>query len=176
MPTVRACSKPVAMASLAALVTVLLTTAPIAHSSGVRARNSAKEQQDMTRKKAGSGVTISHKIEGTPAAGQPFVVTLDFTGVNDPQGATVNVSAENGLLISGQTSTTLTPGAAGRMTVNASASGDGVYFLNVFTKQGAASGATSIPIKVGAGQMPLEKSGQVKSSARGERVISLPAK
>lgn len=167
----------IVVCGVGALGVYLLSAAPTAHGSGAAVINSeSKPMVNSKPGKPGSGVTVTHKINGAPQAGQPFSITLQFNGVSDPQGATVRVSGEGALQVSGDTSATLAAGSPASMTLGALASADGVYFLNVFTQQGTLSGASSIPIKVGAGQVATEKHGQVKQAPGAERVISLPSK
>lgn len=150
------------------------TSTPRRHA--VAAGESSKQAPGASHVKVGSGVSVNARVDGAPAAGQPFAITLNFSGVSDPAGATVEVSADGGLQLSGATRATLPAGSGGSMALTATAPADGMYFLNVFTRQGTLAGATSVPVKVGSGQMSLEKRGQVKSMPSGERVISLPAK
>jgi hypothetical protein len=167
----------IVVCGVGALGVYLLSAAPFAHGSGAAVVN--RESKPMVHSKPGkpgSGVTVTHKIDGSPQAGRAFSITLSFNGVSDPQGATVRVSSEGALQVSGDTSATLAAGSQASMKLGALANADGVYFLNVFTQQGTLSGASSIPIKVGAGQLSTEKHGQIKQAPGAERVISLPSK
>lgn len=127
-------------------------------------------------KKGGSGVAVSYRIDGTPRAGGVANLVLQFSGITDPQGATIELSAEAPASLEGNKSIRLAPGSNDLANVAVNVPKDGVYFLNVFSQQGGRSAATSIPIQVGAGQAVMEKQGTGQVTKDGERVRSMPSK
>lgn len=128
-------------------------------------------------KKPGSGVTLAYRVEGAVSAKVPTEVTLRFGSVTSPDGATVAVAGTDGLVLAETTSAKLTAHAAQQeLRVRVTAPADGVYYLNVTTRQGGRAHVTSVPITVGKGKVKLQKNGSVQTMPNGERVVSLPSR
>lgn len=147
-----------------------------ADKSSAGAGKSAAGFSSAPTKKGGSGVAVSYRIDGTPRAGGVANVVLQFSGVSDPQGATIELSAEAPAGFEGNKSIKLAPGSNETANVAVNVPKDGVFFLNVFSQQGGRSAATSIPIQVGAGQVNIEKQGAGQVTKDGERIRSMPSK
>jgi hypothetical protein len=128
----------------------------------------------------GSGVTVRFRIDGSPRIGQPLSVTLNFDGVTDPAGATVNFTADAGLSLQTES---LPPGPialpAGRssdLVVQVVPSTDALAYLNVFTTQRGVTSATSVPVQVGNAAGAMKSSGELKQTPAGEKIISMPVR
>ncbi|MGJ7529010.1 hypothetical protein [Variovorax sp. GB1P17] len=128
------------------------------------------------RKPNDSGVTLRYQLEGTPQAGKAVAVVLQFDGVSNPDGATVRITTDTGLTLSGASTLALPAGKRTGATVSVVSQGEGLAYLNVFIQQGDATSAISIPIQTGAVKPALKSSGDLKSTPDGENIISMPAK
>jgi len=130
----------------------------------------------VAAKKGGSGVNIAYRIEGVPQANVPTRITLEFSGISAPDGAIASFAAEEPAVLTSGSTLTLGPKQTQTTSVLVTATEDGMYFVNVTTLQAGRSSVMSIPVKVGAGELRLEKHGTVETTPSGERVISLPPK
>jgi len=128
------------------------------------------------RKPNDSGVTLKFRLDATPQVGRGTPVVLQFSGVTDPEGATVRLSADDGLTVSGSDSLTLPTGKRTSVTVTVVSEREGLAYLNVFITQKGAVSAVSIPIQTGAAAPVMKSSGELKSTPDGENIITMPAK
>ncbi len=129
-----------------------------------------------SRKPNDSGVKLQYRLGGTPQVGKPTVVVLQFDGVSDPAGASVTLTVDAGLTLSGSASLSLPPGQRSTASVTVISGGDGLAYLNVFIKQGGRTSAISIPIQTGTAAPAMKANGEIKSLPDGDNIISLPAK
>lgn len=129
-----------------------------------------------TVKKGGSGVSVAYRIEGVPQANVPTSITVEFSGVGESGDALASFSAEEPAVLTSAPSLTISSNQTSVANVLVNAPADGVYFVNVTTRQAGRSSVVSIPVKVGAGTPRLERSGTVQTTPSGEHVISLPSK
>lgn len=127
------------------------------------------------RKPNDSGVAIQYRVEGTGQAGRPVSVFLQFDGVTDPAGATVRLTTDAGLTLATKNSLALPAGQRTTATATVTSSGDGLAYLNVFVTQNGAMSIVAIPIQTGSGVPATKPAGDMKPSADGEKVISMPA-
>lgn len=149
--------------------------APGAH----QAKSTSHRGAPMTtvaRKPNDSGVILKFRLDATPQVGRGTPVVLAFSGVTDPEGATVRLSADAGLSISGSDSLTLPTGKRTSATVTVVSEREGLAYLNVFITQKGAVSAVSIPIQTGTAAPVLKSSGELKSTPDGENIITMPAK
>jgi len=128
------------------------------------------------RKPNDSGVTLKFRLDATPQVGRGTPVVLQFSGVTDPEGATVRLSADDGLTVSGSDSLTLPTGKRTSATVTVVSEREGLAYLNVFITQKGAVSAISIPIQTGTAAPVMKPSGELKSTPDGEKIITMPAK
>ncbi|RIX75541.1 hypothetical protein [Acidovorax cavernicola] len=149
------------------------TTAKLSSSAS---KGAASTWATASRKPNDSGVKLQYRLDGTPQAGKPTVVVLQFDGVSDPAGASVTLSVDAGLTLSGSASFSLSPGQRSDASVTVVSRGDGLAYLNVFIKQGGRTSAISIPIQTGTAAPAMKAGGEVKSLPDGENIISQPAK
>lgn len=126
-------------------------------------------------KKAGAGITVSYRVEGTPRAGVPTYVTLRFSGVHAAD-ATARFDSPDGISIERVGPLALVADATTETRVAVTAATDGYYFLNVLTAQGGRTSVIAVPIKVGNVERKLAKHGEVRQTPGGEPVVVLPAR
>ena len=126
-------------------------------------------------KKGGSGVNVAYRVDGSGQPNVPVQVTVEFSGVRAPGGATASFAAEAPAVLNAP-GLTLSPGQRHSTTLTVTAPADGIYFVNVTTVQDGRPSVVSIPLKVGTGGVRLQKQGTVQTMPSGEKVISLPSK
>lgn len=128
------------------------------------------------RKANGSGIEVQFRIDGTPRLGEALPITLSFVGVVDPSAATVRFTADPGLSLPAAFLSKL-PLAAGEpiatLTVPVTPTAEGLAYLNIFTTQGGATSANSVPVQVGK-VAAAKPSGELKSTPTGEKILIVP--
>jgi len=139
-------------------------------------QSAAQPMATASRKSNDSGVTLQYQFSGNPQVGKPTVITLRFDGVTNPDGATVRLSPDTGLTLSGSNTLTLPSGASTSTTVTVVSDREGLAYLNVFIAQGNARSAISIPVQTGSDAPAMKPTGEVKAMPGGEKIISLPAR
>lgn len=128
------------------------------------------------RKPNDSGVLIQYRVEGTAQVGRPIAVVLQFDGVSDPAGATARLTTDAGLSLTTSSSLALPAGRSTTATATVTSDRDGLAYLNVFVTQNGAMSIVAIPIQTGKSAPAMKAAGEMKSSAEGEKIISMPAK
>jgi len=128
------------------------------------------------RKPNDSGVSIQYRVEGAATVGRAISVVLQFDGVSDPAGATARLTADAGLTLATSSNLTLPAGKSTTATATVTSDREGLAYLNVFVTQNGAMSIVAIPIQTGASVPAMKAAGELKSSAEGEKIISLPAK
>jgi len=157
----------------AALACALALALPLAASA---AGPGGKTMTTAPMKSNGSGVQVQYLVDGTPEAGRPVPVVLAFDGIA-ATGATVRLATEGGLVLAGaETSRSLPAGPATTWTVEVVPAATGIGYLNVFTTQGGATSATSIPVAVGKPSASMPASGALKQSTDGEKILPIQVK
>jgi hypothetical protein len=168
----------------AACLTLAAASAPV-FADGVPAPRTAKHAASsrnaapMTvaaRKPNDSGVVIQFRVEGTPQVGRPISVVLQFDGVSDPAGATARLTTDAGLTLTTSSSLALPAGQRTTATAMVTSDREGLAYLNVFVTQNGAMSIIAIPVQTGSAAPAMKAAGEMKSSAEGEKIISLPAK
>ncbi|PIF75374.1 hypothetical protein CLU95_2521 [Variovorax sp. 54] len=129
-----------------------------------------------SRKPNDSGVKLQYRLAGTPQAGKPTVVVLQFDGVSDPAGASVTLTVDAGLTLSSSPSLSVPAGQRSDASVTVISQGGGLAYLNVFITQGGRTSAISIPIQTGAAAPAMKANGDIKPLPDGDNIISQPAK
>jgi hypothetical protein len=125
----------------------------------------------------GSGVSVQYRVDGTPQAGSAVSVVLSFDGITDSAGASVRLTAEGGLSLSGAGGTQPLPaGQTTTLTVQVVPSAEGIGYLHVFTTQRGATSATSVPVQVGKTPSALPASGTLKQTPDGDKIRPMPVK
>lgn len=166
--------------ALAWLAFALATLAAPALADGIPgargARQAAAPMTTASRKPNDSGVRLQYRVDSAPQVGKPTAVVLQFDGVTNPEGATVRLSPDAGLTLSGNDTLTLPAGVRTSATVTVVSDREGLAYLNVFIAQGGARSAISIPVRTGAMAPASKPADEVKSMPGGENIISLPAK
>ncbi|QOF78138.1 hypothetical protein IG196_28165 [Variovorax sp. 38R] len=161
-------------------VSALADGIPSAHATTKRSTSSHKTAAGpwvtASRKPNDSGVRLQYRLVGTPQAGKPTVVVLQFDGVSDPAGASVTLTVDAGLTLSGSASLSVPAGQRSDASVTVISQGDGLAYLNVFITQGGRTSAISIPIQTGAAAPAMKASGDIKPLPDGDNIISQPAK
>lgn len=154
---------------LAAALWLALAPLPALASAGKLAQAPTKPN--------GSGIEVSYRLEGEPAAGRATRIVIVLTGVTDTAQASVRFAADPDLKLEGNTGAA-TPLPAGRpTTLNLSVvpHADGLRYLNVFTTQHGVTGSTSIPVQAGdAGA--VRPAGKLGSTPKGDKILSQPVK
>lgn len=127
------------------------------------------------RKANDSGVALQYRVDGVAQVGRPIAVYLQFNGVTDQAGASVRFSTDAGLTLKGVDTLTLPVGQSTSATATLVSDREGLAYLNVFISQGGVTSAVSIPVQTGTAAPSMKPAGEMKSSADGEKIISLPA-
>lgn len=127
------------------------------------------------RKSNDSGVAIQYRVDGVAQAGRPVSVFLQFDRVTDPAGATVRLTTDAGLTLSTSSSLVLPAGQHTTATATVTSRSDGLAYLNVFVTQNGAMSIVAIPVQTGASTPAMKPTGEMKSTAEGEKIISMPA-
>lgn len=151
---------------------------PVPRVAKQAAASAASRGTPMTvavRKSNDSGVTIQYRVDGTAQIGRPVSVFLQFDGVTDPAGATARLTTDASLTLTTSSSLALPSGQRTTATATVTSSSDGLAYLNVFVTQNGAMSIVAIPVQTGAAGAAMKPSGDMKSSADGEKIISLPA-
>lgn len=128
------------------------------------------------RKSNDSGVAIQYRVDGAGQAGRPVSVFLQFDGVTDPAGATVRLTTDADLTLSTSSSLVLPAGQRTSATATVTSTREGLAYLNVFVTQNGAMSIVAIPVQTGSSAPATKPAGDMKSSADGEKIISVPAK
>jgi len=165
------------MAHLAnALIASMLAAAvPAATFAAGTAPADPKAMQRTPTKPNGNGIEVRYRLESTPEAGQPVLVSLAFLPANAGGEATAWFTLGGGLAWAGAAPDVLALSAAAtyrQLAVVPQA--EGIGYLNVFTRQDGVDSVTAIPVRVGKAVPSLRQPGALKTSPGGDRVISLP--
>lgn len=164
--------------SLAAIVVASLAMgASLQACADNKPERNARKMTAAPVKSNGSGVSVQYRVEGTPQAGVAIPVVLSFDGITDPAGASVRLTAEGGLALSGAGGTQPLPaGQTTTLTVQVVPGAEGVGYLHVFTTQRGATSATSVPVQVGKAPSALPASGTLKQTPDGDKIHAMPVK
>lgn len=128
------------------------------------------------RKANDSGVTLQFRLDAVPQVGRAVPVVMQFDGVTDPAGASVRLSADAGLKISGSDELALPASKRSNATVTVVSEREGLAYLNVFITQKGATSAISIPIQTGTAEALRKSSGELATTPDGESIVTMPAK
>ena len=156
-----------------------LALAPAGHlawGSAGSAPAGAKAMTQAAKKPSGSGIDVSYRLEGEPAAGRATRVVVVLSGVTDPD-ASVRFAADPELKLEGAGSTParLEAGRPSTFNLTVVPQSDGLRYLNVFTTQHGISSSTSIAVQAGA--PPAAKSSdKLQSTPKGDKIRSMPVK
>ncbi|WP_418118219.1 hypothetical protein [Variovorax sp. 350MFTsu5.1] len=170
------------IATAAALLALAAASACADGAPGQRAASQAAASRNaapMTaaaRKPNDSGVAIQYRVEGEAQVGRSVAVVLQFDGVSDPAGATARLTTDAGLSLATSSSLALPAGQSTTATARVTVDREGLAYLNVFVTQNGAMSIVAIPIQTGAAAPAMKAAGEMKSSAEGEKIISMPAK
>lgn len=157
------------LGTAAASIAVLLAAATLpAQASGITVQ--------APQKPNGSGVNMTYRIDATPHLGRVTPVVLKFDGVTDASGAAVRMSTDPGLSIQDARVLALPAGKQTSATVRVLSESEGLSYLHVFVTQGNNTSAISVPIQTGTARALMKPPGQLERNARGDQVISMPAK
>jgi hypothetical protein len=159
------------------------TAAPVAAAPSKPAPNAGVT---MSPGKMTAPVSISYQVVGNPVVGQPVAVNLLLTSSRDDQPVTLRYRANdassmlfpddqaNAVQLSvGRNEAqrvqqvTVVPQREGRLYLNVSA--------EVQTDNGSMFRSLAVPIQVGSAPADLARNGELKETAEGEQVISMPA-
>lgn len=127
-------------------------------------------------KSNGSGVQVQYRVDGTPEAGRPVPVVLSFDGIA-MAGATVRLTTEGGLSLTGaETTRALPAGQVTAWTVEVLPPATGIGYLHVFTTQYGATSATSVPVQVGKAPAAMAAGSDLKATPGGDKIRAMPVK
>lgn len=171
-----------ATTACALFVAAALPMAAAAADAKPQARSAAKARTVWVQaadKHGGSGIKLRYSMADGLQPNQPGTLQLRFSGIGEDD-ARVELRAPAGTTITDASGAALTGvalprGQATTLSLNVTAAADGMQFIDVFTTQGGRSSAQSVPLKVGKGELALQKTGTLRVEPNGERVISLPA-
>jgi hypothetical protein len=152
-----------------------LALAPV--STGAWGSAPAKSVQ-APQKANGSGIDVSYRLEGEPAAGRATRIVIVLSGVTDAAQAFVRFAADPELKLegAGAAATRLPADRPSTLTLTVTPQSDGLRYLNVFTSQHGVTGATAIPVQAGDAAPAAAPSGKLGSTPKGDKVLSLPVK
>lgn len=157
------------LGAAAASIAVLLAAATLpAQASGITVQ--------APQKLNGSGVNVTYRIDATPHLGRVTPVVLKFDGVTDAGGASVRLSSDPGLSIRDPRVLALPAGKQTSATVFLLSESEGLSYLHLFVTQGSGMSAISVPIQTGTAKALMKPPGELERNARGDKVISMPAK
>ena len=167
---------------LAALALAMLS--PLASADAPEAVGSPKLKKaprDRAMKVApqkpnGSGIVVRYRLDATPLAGRSVPVELALERIVGAN-ASVRFEADAGLrLAGGADPRALIAGRTAALTVDVVPGGEGTSYLHVFTTQDGVTSVASIPVSVGKGTAALPAVGELKPTAEGDKIISMPVK
>lgn len=170
------CRYPVLTVALVAVSLASMSCAGIAAPLVALPVSASAPPQGLTtalQKPHGSGIVVRYRVDGGTAMGQPATITLMFDGVTDAA-AQVRFTADAGLLVPGVNVPVALPGGASQLSLQATPQADGLYYVNVFTRQGGATSVMSVPVHAGTAAPKLRSMGQSKPAVQGDRIIALP--
>ena len=124
--------------------------------------------------KTGMGVKLDYAFNSA-TVDRVGLLQLTITRRAGGDDATISIQPDSGLLVTeGLPSSTapFNPGAS--YTLKVKPTSDGLRYLNVFLKSGDRAEALAIPVQLGK-EANLHKSGVIKTTPDGQRVISIPA-
>lgn len=152
-------------------------SASMAHTTTHHAKSSqAKAKQKFVHMQSKANevdVDKAYRLENTPQVGQTLVITLHLTPAKS--GVSYRVTADEGLtLASSNASVGLSKGRQHVAQIQVTPQKEGLFYVHVFTVQGNKQSVSSIPVQVGKVGLPAEKN--LKVDAKGDKVISMPAK
>lgn len=153
----------------AASIAVLLAAATLAAQASGTTTLAPRKPHD-------SGVGMTYRIDATPQLGRATPVVLQFDSVTDVDGAAVSFSTDPGLSIEGHRTLALPAGKKTVATVVLVSESEGLSYLHVFITQGGGMSAISVPIQTGTAAALMKPSGELKRNARGDKIISMPAR
>lgn len=136
--------------------------------------HAAQDYKALPRKKMGSGVEMSYRIEGTPTPGSPVIVHLTTSSRTDAQ---ITLRGDEGLVVTNAGS--VLQSAAGQVTlhrVEVTPQAQGRFYLYVESSANGRGSSNAIAVQVGKSEVLRKPSGAVQSMPGGERVISVPAR
>ncbi|QHJ01250.1 hypothetical protein GT347_26620 [Xylophilus rhododendri] len=118
-------------------------------------------------------LTIDYETSGIATVGQPYPVTIVFSHVASTPPVKVSFSADQGLRLGNAGPRTLQPGKSA-ITVTAIPSANGLMYVNVFTRQGTAGTANSVPVQVGPAAPVKQTDGAAKSGFGSRGIKEMP--
>lgn len=164
---------------------VFLATALLLAVLPARAEQTSAEESGVAAGKPRAPIEFSYEILGNPIVGQPIAINLLVTSSQSE-----SISVEYRIIDSSSMvfpesqalRVEVTPAveeAPARQQVIVVPQREGRLYLNVAgsiqTEAGSMIRAAAIPIQVGAAPRVLQVNGELKESAEGETVISMPA-
>ncbi|WP_058643667.1 hypothetical protein [uncultured Pseudacidovorax sp.] len=135
-----------------------------------------KEKRTWTAAPAkanGSGIAVSYSVEPHPVTGRSTRIMLRFVEVG-PAGGSVRVVAEPGLSLLTVPAQRALPSGESMWAVDVQPLADGLAYIDVFTTQGNATSAVSIPVQTGTGAQKLPVSPHLKTGPQGETLLIKP--
>jgi len=143
-------------------------------------------QREMSPGKPSAPVTISYDVLGTPRVGQPVAVEINLSSptVDRPMRLSYSVSDPDSLVLPEDQPKEISlsiPEGEGRASrqVTVVPQREGRVYLNVTaevdTEIGTMLKSMAIPLSVGRGEPEPEVNGELKETADGETVVSMPA-
>jgi len=142
--------------------------------------------QGLSPGKPSAPVTISYDVLGTPRVGQPVAVEINLSSptVDRPMRLSYSISDPDSLVLPEDQPKEISlsiPQGEGRASrqVTVVPQREGRVYLNVTaeveTEIGTMLKSMAIPLSVGRGEPEPEVNGELKETAEGETVISMPA-
>jgi hypothetical protein len=126
----------------------------------------------ITAKKSGSDVQMSYKIQGTPAVGKPFAVSVNITSAGDTE---TTLTADDGVGL--QEPAQVLRSQAGQTTqhvLNLTPQEQGRFYINLFSTVQGRTSASAFAIQVGSSPAALKSANPVQEMPSGERIKVMP--
>lgn len=136
---------------------------------------SAADFATAPQKSNGSRVAVRYRVAPAASAGAPATISLTFSGVTDAA-ASVRFSSDAGLRLLASPAPVPLPAGSSEIEIQAVAEADLLFYLNVFTTQNGITSAISVPVTTGNRKPKLDPMGEMKPSAPGEKIISMPVR
>lgn len=158
---------------MAVMVSSLSACGPLADAP-VLAYEPAGKLAVVSQKTVGRGPTVNYHVDYGGVVSQVATVTIEFATVGTAP-ATARFTSDAGLLLVEPLPPpiTLLQGQSS-VVLKVIPQTEGLYYLNVFTKQGDATRVVSVPVKTAHAIPHLNHLGDIKALGNGDHIIAIP--
>lgn len=139
-------------------------------------------QRSMTvtapKKANGSGIDVSFRIDGERVSGVPITIIVSLAGLVPQAGASIRFASDAALVLRTADKANASLPADSRtatLSIQATPTSDGLFYIHVFTTQHGATSVTSIPVQVGVPASDKPKI-DLQTAPDGEIIRTLPVR